>query len=436
MLVYRMRNALRALFGDDAPEGERTASGWEARKALRLCHSLLTQRGEVSGTQIAEETLKLYRAMDAPTRAAFFDGLAAKFSPDPDAVGLAGEAYRADPSPKNLANLQAVVEPPRRELFRRLNTAEGATATLVDLRAQLFRGPEQWEPVADDLGHLFNAWFNRGFLSLRRIDWSSPASILEKVIAHEAVHAIQGFPDLRRRLAADRRCYAFFHPALPEEPIIFIEAALTTGMSDRVQPLLDLEAPVLDPRDADTAIFYSITNCLDGLRGVPFGSFLIKQVVEDLRQNFPNLRRFATLSPVPGFAAWLKKHPRYPQFAEQLELPDWFANPEVADRLQDELVPLCGQYLLRARNGQEPRDSVARFHLRNGAELERIDWLGDVSPTGMRRSFGLMVNYVYRLADIERNHERYTEEFKIAAAPSIRSMVRNLESRLAESKAS
>ena len=389
--------------------------------------------------KIAEETLTLYRTMGPEARAEFFTSLALHFSPDPESVGVAGEAYRLDTSPKNLARLREVAEPPRQELFRRLNTAPGATATLVELRGQIFAGlakNPQWEPVADDLGHLFTSWFNRGFLVMRQISWTSPASVLEKVIRYEAVHQIHGFGDLRRRLAADRRCYAFFHPALPDEPIIFIQAALTRGMSAKVQALLDLNAAVLDPKAADSAIFYSITNCLDGLRGVPFGSFLIKQVVDDLRASLPNLRHFATLSPVPGFAAWLKKHPRYGEFSGALANENWLQEPALAAGLSEKLIPLCVQYLVRARNGREPKDAVARFHLRNGAELERINWLGDVSAAGMQRSFGIMVNYVYRLADIERNHERYTGDFKIAAAPSIRAIVRTSETKLAPRQAS
>jgi malonyl-CoA decarboxylase len=427
-----MKTALEGIFGlGGSPGGTPDGSSRSVRKAIGLCHSLLTQRGEVSGVKIANETLDIYRAMDEDSRSEFFTALSRNFSPDPEAVGLAGEAYSLDPSAQNLARLRDVAEPPRQELFRRLNTAPGATRTLVDLRGEIFAGLSthpQWEPVAADMGHLFTSWFNRGFLVMRQINWDSPASILEKIIRYEAVHEIHGFSDLRRRLAADRRCYAFFHPALPDDPIIFIEVALTRGMSAKVQPLLELNAPVTDPARADSAIFYSITNCLDGLRGVPLGSFLIKQVVENLSVSFPNLRRFATLSPVPGFAAWLQKHPRYPALQEQLSQPDWFEDRAIAASLATTLVPLCAQYLLAAKSRQEPLDPVARFHLRNGAELDRINWLGDTSAAGMQRSFGLMVNYVYRLAEIEQNHELYTEKFKVAASTSIESIFKNSRS--------
>ncbi len=412
------------------------------RKTISLCHSLLSARGEVSGAQLASEILSAYQSINAkgggaPTRGAFFDALLQEFSPDPENVSEAGEAYRKEPSPQNLARLQRAVEPPRQELFRRLNMAPGGTHVLVEIRSQLLQELDanpRWEPIAADLTHLLTSWFNRGFLALRRIDWNSSAIILEKLIQHEAVHQIRGWDDLRRRLAADRRCYGFFHPALPNEPIIFIEAALTQGMSATVQPLLDPDAPVLSPESADCAMFYSITNCQDGLRGVPLGSFLIKQVAEDLGREFPRLRKFATVSPVPGFRRWLTTHinshperskdSRLASVVTELEKPDWMEDQNLRKELQRDLVPLCAYYLLHVKQGKEPLDPVARFHLRNGARLERINWLGDTSATGIRRSAGLMTNYVYRLADVERNHELYTREYKIATSREIEALAK------------
>ena len=400
-----------------------------ARKAISLCRSLLSARGEVYGSRLASEALVAYQTLEEPARGEFFDLLAKEFSPNPEEVGRAGEAYRREPSPENLARLQHVVEPPRQELFRRLNMAGGGTPVLVEMRSQLLQGAgqnPQWEPIAADLAHLLTSWFNRGFLTLQRIDWRTSAAILEKLIKYEAVHQIHGWHDLHRRLEADRRCYGFFHPALPDEPIIFIEVALTRGMSDKVQLLLDPDSPVLSPESADCAMFYSITNCQEGLRGVPFGSFLIKQVVEDLGGEFPRLRKFATVSPVPGFREWVTRNVRtlaqdsqYSGLAgmvARLEEPTWLEDKELCAELRKSLVPLCAYYLLHAKQGKEPRDSVARFHLRNGARLERINWLGDTSATGMQRSAGLMTNYVYRLADVEHNHELYTREYKIAAS--------------------
>ncbi len=406
--------------------GSRTPSR-AARKAVSLCRNLLSERGEVSGTLLAGEALAAYQALDESSRAGFFDLLVQEFSPDPEQVARAGDAYRADPSPASLAQLQASVESPRQELFQRLNLAPGGTRILVELRGGLLRKLDQnphWEPVAADLEHLLIAWFNRGFLELRRIDWRTSALVLEKLIRYEAVHQIQGWNDLRRRLAADRRCYAFFHPALPDEPIIFIEAALTHGMSDKVQPLLDPDSSVLPPDAADCAMFYSITNCQEGLRGVPFGSFLIKQVVEDLGPEFPRIRKFATVSPVPGFREWLASNSEFAALQTKLEQPLWWENKELSEELRLELVPLCARYLLHAKHGREPLDPVARFHLRNGARLDRINWLGDISAVGMHRSAGIMVNYFYRLADLEKNHETYTRDYHVVAASEIESLAK------------
>jgi malonyl-CoA decarboxylase len=367
----------------------------------------MSERGGVAGASLAAQILGIYQSLDAGARRAFFESLLSEFSPKPEEVGRAADAYRREPSPENLAQLQHIVEPPRQELFRRLNLAPDGTRALVRMRSEVLReidGGVRLEPIAADLGHLLSSWFNRGFLTLQRIDWRSSAVILQKLIEYEAVHQIQGWHDLRRRLEADRRCYGFFHSALPEEPLIFIEVALTRGMSDRVQPLLDPESPVGDAASADTAIFYSITNCQEGLRGVPFGSLLIKQVVEDLKKNLPRLRTFATLSPIPGFRKWLA--------SEGIELDIEKLDVEARRRL----VPLCAQYFLTAKRGKEPWDPVARFHLKNGARLDRINWLADTSASGMKQSAGLMANYVYALDDLERNHEAYMRSGQVVCS--------------------
>jgi len=408
-----------------APKAASRSSSRAVHDLTALCHGLLSERGEVSGVLLATPAQQAYESLDVPLRHAFFDVLVKEFSPDPEAVGRCGDAYRADPSAANLAELQRVVEPPRQELFRRLNMAPGSTRMLVNMRRDVLdetRAHPQWTAIAADLEHLLASWFNRGFLSLQRIDWTTPANILEKLIQFEAVHAIQGWSDLQRRLQADRRCYGFFHPALPGEPIIFIEVALTHGMSAQVQPLVDPLSPISDPSEADTAIFYSITNCQAGLRGVPFGSFLIKRVAEDLAAEFPRLRKFATLSPIPGFRSWLKQvsgNPRVAAILAKLEGTTWRDDKARTDELGEELEPLCAYYLTHAKNGREPLDPVARFHLRNGARLERMNWLGDTSALGMERSAGWMVNYVYRLDDVERNHELYTKQYKVIASHHI-----------------
>jgi malonyl-CoA decarboxylase len=383
---------------------------------VSLCHDLLSERGGLSGVPLANDILGAYQSLDEAGRRAFFKFLIRDFSPDPEEVGSAADAYRRAPNFENLEHLQSVVEPPRQELFRRLNLAQEGTRALVEMRRDALReidAGESLEPIASDLGHLLASWFNRGFLRLQRLDWRSSAAVLQKLIQYEAVHQIQGWDDLRRRLEADRRCYAFFHSGLPEDPLIFIEVALTRGMSDRVQPLLDPESPVEDPESADTAIFYSITNCQEGLRGVPFGSLLIKQVVEDLRSNLPRLRTFATLSPIPGFRKWLD--------TQSPVGPSMDGDPGKADlQTRQRVLRLCAEYLLHAKRGVEPLDPVARFHLKNGARLDRINWDADTSPAGLQQSGGLMANYVYDPEELERNHEQYVRSGQIACSRRVR----------------
>jgi malonyl-CoA decarboxylase len=423
--LHRLFNARPAPTGTPLPRAAVRA----ARRAIELCHALTSERGEVSGARLAREALAAYKALDPVATGVFFDLIAKEFSPDPDAVGRCAQAYRDDPTQVNLIRLQQAAEPPRQELFRRLNMAPGGTAVLVDMHRQLLHdlgARPQWLGTEADLTHLLRSWFNRGFLSLQRIDWRTSALVLEKLIQYEAVHEIQGWGDLRRRLQADRRCYAFFHPALPDEPLIFIEVALTRGMSASVQPLLDPDSPVLDPAAVDCAMFYSITNCQQGLRGVSFGNFLIKQVVEDLGRELPRVASFATLSPIPGFCAWLARLPDalggdpvrgdIASLLSALATPRWHEDEARSTSLQQRLLPLAAHYLIYAKDGENPLDPVARFHLMNGARLERLNWLGDVSAAGMRQSAGMMVNYVYRLSEVEANHEAYARDRTIIAS--------------------
>jgi malonyl-CoA decarboxylase len=412
---------LRRLFGGGTPQPS-------LPRLLSLCQALLAESGEYASAALAREALAAYQGLDTASREAFFDALARDYSPAPEAVAKAAADYQTDPSPEHFLALQDVVEPPRQELFRRLNMAPGGTAALVEMRKTLLHGlraHREWRVIDADLLHLLRSWFNRGFLRLERIDWRTSALVLEKLIDYEAVHAIRGWWDLRRRLEGDRRCFAFFHPQLPDEPIIFIEVALTRGMSAHVQPLLDQRSPVAPTQDADCAMFYSITNCQEGLRGISFGNLLIKQVAEELKREFPQLRRFATLSPIPGFRRWLEQNADKATL-ERIADATWYVG-EVAEAQQKRLMQLCAHYLLRAKQGGEggePLDPVARFHLGNGAALERLNWLGDTSEQGMARSAGLMVNYVYWLADVEKNHERYFREHFIAASPAIEKLAR------------
>ncbi|MBI3050109.1 MAG: malonyl-CoA decarboxylase [Acidobacteria bacterium] len=406
-----------------------------AKEVLRLCEALLSERGEVSGARVAGDLIAAYRAFDAASRDAFFDLLSNSFLPDPAEAAQAADAYRAAPSSDTLLRLQRAAEPPRHELFRRLNLAPGGTGALVEMRRHLLatlRDHPERAALDADFAHLLRSWFNGGFLTLQRIDWRTPASVLERLIRYEAVHQIQGWDDLHRRLEADRRCYAFFHPALPDEPLIFIEVALTERMSNNGRPLLDPRAPVLDPVRARCAVFYSITHCQDGLRGISFGSLLIKQVVEDLKRSFPRVRTFATLSPIPDFRKWLGTTaaaalPRGSGLAEFLARFDSRAvvlTDPVPAEVRSGLIQLCAYYLLHARQGHVPLDSVARFHLANGARLERLNWLADPSAVGIRRSFGIMANYLYRLDDLERNHESYARDHRVIASRDIERLAR------------
>jgi malonyl-CoA decarboxylase len=412
------------------PAGPSAARAADA--LIDLCRALLSERGEVSGARIAAEAITAYRNLTDEGREAFFGRLAEEFRADGEAVDKAIDQYRDDPTPARLAALHNAAEPIRQELFRRLNTAAGGTETLVEMRADLLRTltehPER-EAIDADLAHLFRSWFNRGFLTMKRIDWRTSALILERLIEYEAVHQIQGWNDLHRRLEADRRCYAFFHPALPDEPLIFIEAALAPGILGYVRPLLDPNSPVEDPATARAAIFYSITNTQLGLRGVSFGNFLIKQVVEDLSGEFRKIRKFATLSPIPGFRAWLVAH-------RELTSPVLAAMPldspaelsAVPDALRDEIVRLCAYYLLRAKRGRAPLDPVARFHLANGARLARLNWGGDFSAHGIQSSLGITANYVYRMEDVEQNHEAYAKDFKVVAGFTVERLAREVKS--------
>ncbi len=392
------------------------------RRAVEpLCRELLSVRGEASTLALARELVETWRTMPAAERAAFLRILAVEFGPDLEAVRRAAEAFVRDPGLAALAELRRVGEAPRVELFRRMNTAPGGTRAIVELRAELLRALGEDPALSEldrDLHALLVSWFNPGFLTLARIDWNSPAALLEKLKGYEKVHRLDSLEAFKRRLAADRRCFAFFHPVLPEEPLIFVQVALTTGLAERIGPLIDPAEPIAAPAEADSAIFYSISNCQDGLRGVTLGNFLIKLVVATIQAELPRIGRFATLSPVPGFARWLAAElaaGTAPVSEEERALlarlaePGWHEEGELADALRPVLTGLCAWYLLRARRNGRPIDPVARFHLGNGARLERINWLADTSPKGLAESHGLMVNYAYDPARIEQNHELFVE---------------------------
>jgi malonyl-CoA decarboxylase len=409
----------------------RKAKPAQLDRARQLASTLLSERGEGSGAQIARELLGVLRALDATDRHSFQRHLATEFHPDKAALRSAAERYLADSGAETAAALAQAADPPRQELLRRMNVAPGSTGALIAMRSELtahLHDEPELKLLDADLRHLFASWFNRGFLELRRIDWQSPAAVLEKLIAYEAVHEIKGWDDLRRRLAPDRRCFAFFHPALPGEPLIFVEVALVQGLAAAMPPLLaretDEEAAQAQAARADTAIFYSISNCQDGLRGISFGNFLIKQVVEELHAEFPQLERFSTLSPVPGFRRWLMRRLAEGSDPDAALLPElerdgWWHDVAQSEKLRPALMRLCALYLTRQPSPGSRIDPVARFHLGNGARLERINWLGNAAHCAIQESFGIMVNYLYDHESIEDNHEAFVRDGTIVRSPDV-----------------
>jgi malonyl-CoA decarboxylase len=400
-----------------------------------LAEALLSGRGEASGVAIARALLDTYRALPMDERIEFLTFLARNMQPDGEAVARAARAYLNAPGATGIAALQQAVESPRQEFFRRLNRAPGATAQIVGMRRDLIEVKDPAHaPLERDLMHLLASWFNRGFLVLRRIDWQTPAAILEKIIAYEAVHEIKGWDDLRRRLdPADRRCFAFFHPSLIDEPLIFVEVALMRLIPAGIQEVLQEAPKDGEPREQPTvAVFYSISNCQEGLRGISFGNFLIKQVVDDLMKESDSLKTFVTLSPMPQFADWLADvmddadpgllTPEERTRLDAIEDPAWIETG--GEALKPLLLRLAAHYFLNAKADGEPVDPVARFHLGNGARLERINWAGDTSPKGLREAHGLMCNYRYEIKDIEKNHEAYKNEGTIAASRQVHALLK------------
>jgi malonyl-CoA decarboxylase len=403
----------------------------------RLATALLSEPGEASGVVLARDLLAGYASLTTADRLAFLGILADRFGPDPVRLGQAIDRYREDPTSATASRLFAAAEPPRQELIRRLNLAPGGTESLVRMRENVLanlRAHPELSPVDSDFVHLLSSWFNRGFLQIRPMDWTTPAHILEKIIRYEAVHEITSWSDLQRRLEPrDRRCFAFFHPALPDEPLIFVEVALTTSIPSAILPLLAEGRRPIAPERARTAVFYSISNCQAGLKGISFGNFLIKQVAEELKRELPNLRTFVTLSPVPELMAWLERDraSASPSFVRALHRRalaaidgDWSADPGTAKVVRPFLHKAAAHYFLRAKNGAgKPADPVARFHLGNGARLDRINWMGDPSPKGIRQSAGFMVNYRYDLGQVEKNHDAYANRAEVVASRAVHKLI-------------
>jgi malonyl-CoA decarboxylase len=406
----------------------------QLKRLVQDCDRLLGEAGESISVSLATQALSRFREMDSESRAEFYELLATRYNPDIHAIQQAVASYAKSGNARDLVTLVRVSEPPRQELLRRLNRAPKGTAAIVEMREEILgrikKSPGLFAADAD-FEHLLSSWFNPGFLRLEKTDWNSPAHLLEKIIAHEAVHEIDGWSDLRRRLAPDRRLFAYFHPALPDEPLIFVEVALVAEMPSAIAPLLDRKAsPDLEAKHYKVAAFYSISNCQPGLKGIHLGNFLIKRVAEHLKSEFPTLKTFCTLSPIPTLSKFLLSKESLQdspfsarQQSELNELREAVRAPLAAlggslpsAVLQGQIERLCAAYLVQTSAHEGiASDPVARFHLNNGARLERINASADLSAKGARQSFGFMVNYAYDLADIEDNHERFVNGEVIAS---------------------
>ncbi|KFB67301.1 malonyl-CoA decarboxylase [Candidatus Accumulibacter vicinus] len=457
-MVVRGLRRVRSLLADGG-----AARGLEGKQLVRirdLLHECASGiGGEVSARQRAGRLAETYLRLNDEGRASFLRIVATEFGPDPQLVAKAHADYQAaigsDAQWTAESALRNAMRSSRLRILTQFNTLSHGVKFLVDLRADLLRFVEKDAALRSldrELESRLGAWFDVGFLELQRITWSSPAALLEKLIEYEAVHQIRSWSDLKNRLDSDRRCYAFFHPRMPMEPLIFVEVALTEHLADNVQTLLDEHAPVFDAHRANTAIFYSISNTQVGLRGVSFGNFLLKRVVDDLKRDYPRLVNFATLSPLPSFRHWAEKNPEpWPQAFSAADLerikrhltPDmpqpadasdlaklladarWMNDARLARALQHGLLRLAARYLLTTSKSGRPYDPVARFHLGNGARIERLNYLADTSARGQQQSYGLMVNYLYDPDTIEANVEAFSRSGEIAAAATIRRSARD-----------
>jgi malonyl-CoA decarboxylase len=402
--------------------------------------------GESNSSSMAHDVIRHYSTLDQDGRIEFYTLLAEKFNPNPKAVLEAAAAYASEANAQNLIKLTRATESPRQELLRRINRAPEGTKTILTIRREILKLLDKRRDLAAldyDIRHLLSSWFNPGFLKMHRVDWNSPALVLEKIIHHEAVHAIDGWDDLRRRLLPDRRCFAFFHPQLPDEPLIFVEVALVSDIPDSIGPLVDKKSIPSESSKFKTAVFYSISNCEPGLRGVSLGNFLIKRVADQLKAEFPSLKTFVTLSPIPGFVDWISKPidlttlekdtvvaGKFDKALRQISLKGKTIAQRVAegwipasatDIEKNSLQTLCAIYLIHFST-QRSGSPVAKFHLGNGARLYRLNWAADLSKKGLRESAGLMVNYLYDLDEVEENHEKFNSG-EVVRAKSVDKLV-------------
>ena len=394
---------------------ERMRGKSDARDIQELCRALLSTEGVISGQALAATVFDRYRSLPEAEKIAFFTFLNEELDIDAQAVALLATNYSNAPTPEALLSLSKAAEPKRQELLRRLNLPMGANDNILAMRVVLLLILKENPDLActnHDFVHLLRSWFNRGFLVLKAINWDTPARILDKIVAYEAVHHIKDLDDLRRRLyPPDRRCFAFFHPAMPDEPLIFVEVALTEAIPSSVTKLLSEGRTPLEAEDAKVAVFYSISNCQKGLSGISFGNQLIKQVVAELSLAFPQLQKFVTLSPIPGLNRWLATQTNNEEYGHvAAAILEHRAPPQ-------DLRAMAARYLMLAkRDDGMPIDPVARFHLGNGAQIYDIHADADTSANGLAQSSGAMVNYLYDLSQTQRRHEDFALKSLIAAA--------------------
>ncbi len=398
-----------------------------------LAKATLAARSDTAALGLASMLLERYRNSDDAERLAFFQLLRYEFDINAASLARAAKKYSEEQSNTHYAALSQALKSQRRKLFIRLNAPPSSTPQLVRMREDLYlfiKTHPDLQPVDTDLVHLFRSWFNRGFLVLQPIDWSTPAHILEKIIAYEAVHEIKSWQELRQRLQpSDRRCYAFFHLAMQEEPLIFVQVALADHIPDNIQSVLAADRHILPEEKASAAVFYSISNCQRGLNGISFGNFLIKQVANNLKKTLPNINDFVTLSPIPNMKRWIDSNPELPEsisesLIQTIQQKQWTGSEEQQEQYKDELNQLAAYYLLNAKRGNGlPYDPVAGFHLNNGARVERINFMADNSQKGIEQAAGMMVNYAYDLAKVEKNHEAFTENKSITTSKAVQKML-------------
>jgi malonyl-CoA decarboxylase len=434
----RIGRFAKNLFDSIADAGEkyldlRRIRGTSPQNLLALCRDLVSHKGVASGLALARQLVNRYENLKREEKLDFLRSLNKTMGPDLESIKKIAVKFSKSPDEKLLGDLSASIASDRQKLFSRMIMAPNGTKVLVKLREDLIdfiKVHPELKPMDNDLRELLTSWFNPGFLELRKIDWNTEASILEKIIRYEAVHDIKNWNDLKQRLAPNRRCFAYFHPSLEDEPLIFVEIALTKGIPGSIQSIINESSG--ETRNFDTAIFYSINNCQKGLRKIPLGNFLIKMVVNELAEELPQLKNFSTLSPVPGFAEWLNKEinrnddkllsEKEKETLSLLKDENWHSDKNKVSLLKKPLERLCAHYLINEKRYHKPLDPVARFHFGNGAQLYRINWLGNTSNYGMERSFGLMVNYLYDLKQIEKNHEAYLQTGELAVSKSVRGL--------------